>query len=127
MRRSWPRRRPAAAIFVTGGAVFRSDNGSMSTATVPSVYAFFSVMRTRPSSTRLDALLGDLWMQHVAQPRLAARGVQSARPRSGVPREPIERGAQRLVVGDRVRLGLRGYESYDSRPAVEGAKTTTMG
>jgi hypothetical protein len=26
-----------------------SDSGSMSTATVPSVYAFFRVMRTRPS------------------------------------------------------------------------------
>src|SRR4029450_4222717 len=57
------------------------DSGPMSTATVPSAYAFLSVMRTKPSggrSTRCCATEG----------------------------EPIERGAQRLVVGEGV--GLEG-------------------
>jgi hypothetical protein len=52
----------------------------------------------------LDALLRDGRTQHVAQQRLAARRVEHARRRGRVQGEPIERGAQRLVVGERVRL-----------------------
>jgi len=56
----------------------------------------------------LDALLSDRWTQHVTQERLAARLVERARARGRVQGEPIERGAERLVVGERVRLeGLK--------------------
>jgi len=54
--------------------------------------------------TLLHAFLGDRRTQYVAQQRLPARRVQSARPRRRVQGEPIERCAQRLVVGERVRL-----------------------
>jgi hypothetical protein len=48
-----------------------SDSGSMSTATVPSVYAFFRVMRTRPSGRGRRRSWATFWAQHVAQRRLA--------------------------------------------------------
>jgi len=54
--------------------------------------------------TLLHTLLGDRWTQHVAQQRLPARRVERARARGRVQGEPIERGAQRLVVDERVRL-----------------------
>jgi hypothetical protein len=52
----------------------------------------------------LYALLRDRRSQHVAQQRLAPRRVESARPRRRVQREPIERRAQRLLVGQGLRL-----------------------
>ena len=47
----------------------------------------------------LDALLSDRWTQHVMQECLAVRLVERARARGRVQGEPIERGAERLVVG----------------------------
>jgi hypothetical protein len=57
--------------------------------------------------TLLHALLRDRRTQHVAQQRLPPRRVESARPRRRVQREPIERRAQRLVVGQSLRLERR--------------------
>ena len=55
--------------------------------------------------TLLHALLRHRRTQHVAQQRLPPRRVESARPRRRVQREPIERRAQRLVVGQGLRRG----------------------
>jgi len=52
----------------------------------------------------LEALLCNRRAQHVAQQRLASRLVERARARGRVQAEPIERGAQRLVVRERVEL-----------------------
>ena len=55
----------------------------------------------------LQALLRDGRAQHVTQQRLAPRRIQRSRTSGRVQREPVERDAQRLVVGERVRLERR--------------------
>jgi len=57
--------------------------------------------------------------QHVTQERLAARLVERARARGRVQGEPTERGAERLVVAERVRLeGLKA--AHPLRPRGRG-------
>jgi len=63
----------------------------------------------------LEALLGDRRAQHVAQQRLAPPRVQRPRTSRRVQGEPVERGAQRLVVGEWVRLE-RLKAAYPLRP-----------
>src|SRR5262249_11749544 len=79
-----------------------NDTASMSTATVPSAYALLSVMRTKPSGrgSRRSCTIG-------AQQSLAARQVQCARPPRRVETKPIPRRAERLVIGERLRLERR--------------------
>jgi hypothetical protein len=59
---------------------------------------------------RIDAFLCDRRAKHVTKQGLASGRVARARPRRRVEREPIERRAKRLVVGEAARL--------------EGAKST---
>jgi len=55
--------------------------------------------------------------------RLPARRVKSARPRRRVQGEPIERRAQWLVVGQRVRLeGREATHPTEARPAASGPR-----
>jgi hypothetical protein len=82
----------AQARWWPGGK--NSDSGSMSTATVPSLYAFFRVMRTRPSGRCSRRSSGDRRAQHVAQQRLAPPRVQRPRTSGRVQAEPVERRAR---------------------------------
>ena len=63
----------------------------------------------------LEALLGDRRAQHVAPQRLAPPRVKRPRTSRRVQGEPVERGAQRLVVGEWVRLE-RLTAAYPLRP-----------
>jgi hypothetical protein len=56
---------------------------------------------------RNDALVRDGRSLDVAEHGFATLGVQPTRAGGGVQGEPVERGAQRLVVGELVRLGWR--------------------
>jgi hypothetical protein len=69
---------------------------------------------------RLDALRGDRRTQHVAQPRLAARGVERARPRGRVPRYRLELQGQTLGPGSGAERRFRGVELPGADPVVAG-------